>query len=102
MEELQELVGQVNRCLIKAQDSLLSNHGVTYENIEDVGCICDDLILLQNQIQSQTDSLAPSELININVPWTDGRYFPLTFWMSYYNIAVARIQKAINDYAEHI
>lgn len=102
LEDLEELVGQVNQCLLKTQDSLLSNNGVTDANIDYIGSIWDELGQLQNQIQYKTDNLPQSELMNINVSWVDGRYFPLAFWMNYYNIAVARIQKAINDYAERI
>lgn len=102
IEDVQELVGQINRQLSALQDTLVANNGATSENIVELGEIHERLAKLQNQVESKVNQLSSSKQAKLMVPWIDGRYFPYAMWVMSYNMAVNKLRIAVQRYANGI
>lgn len=102
IEEVQEIVGQINRQLLVLQDTLVANNGATINNIIELGEIHERLANLQNQLESKVNQLSSSKQAKLMVPWMDGRYFPYVMWAMSYNMAVNKLRLAVQRYANGI
>lgn len=102
IEDIQDLVGKINRELLTMQDSLVANHGATHDNIVELSEIHERLAKLQNQVEAKMDQLSSSKQAKLMVPWIDGRYFPFTMWAMSYNMAVNKLRMAVQKYANNI
>ena len=101
IEDIQEIVGNINRDLLQAEHSLVHNRGCNADNIEELGTICSNLQQKQTYLESLMSQISSTKLSNVNVPWVDGRYFPIVLWMGSYNMSIARIKKWMTDYARN-
>lgn len=97
-KQIQELISQLNRCLLRAQDSLLNNHGISDSNIVEMRNICEQMKSIQDRMQILLDGLSNIKMATIYVPWTDGRYYSLPMWMEYYNTCGTVIKNAMSEY----
>lgn len=102
IEDVQDLVGQINRQLSALQDTLVVHNGPTDDNIVEIGDIFNRLMSLQNRLEVKFNELPPSKQSKVNVPWVDGRYFPYVMWVMSYNMYVNRIKMAVQKYANGI
>ena len=102
VEDVQDLVGQINRQLSALQDTLVTHNGATNENIIELGEIHELLANLQNQMESKINRLSSSKQAKLMVPWIDGRYFPYVMWAMSYNMAVNKLRMAVQRYANSI
>ena len=102
IEDIQDLVGQINRQLSTLQDTLVANNGATNENIIELGEIHERLANLQNQVEAKVNQLSSSKQAKLTVPWMDGRYFPYVMWAMSYNMAVNKLRMAVQRYANGI
>lgn len=101
-EEIQELVGQMNRLLLRAQDSLVNNHGITDFNVSEIEDLSQRMKTVQDRMQALTNELSDAKVATLNAPWLDGRYFPLPMWIGSYNLCVAKIKNALIAYAKSL
>ena len=101
-EEIQELVGQMNRLLLQAQDSLVNNNGVTDFNVSEIEDLSQRMKTVQNRIEALSNELSDAKVATLNVSWLDGRYFPLPMWIGSYNLCVAKIKNALIAYAKSL
>ena len=98
-EEIQDLVGQMNRLLLRTQDSLVNNNGVTDLNVTEIEDLSQKMIIVHDHLLALSYELSNAKIATLNVPWLDGRYFPLPMWMGSYNLCVTKIQNALIAYA---
>lgn len=101
-DEIQELIGQMNRLLLRVQDSLVNNNGGTGFNISEIEDLSQRMNIVQNRIEVLSHELSDAKVATLNVPWLDGRYFPLPMWIASYNLCVTKIKNALIAYAQSL
>ncbi len=102
IEDIQDLVGKINRELLAMQDSLVANNGASNNNIAELIKIPERLAPLMKQVESKVDRLSSSKQAKLMVPWIDGRYFPFGMWAMSYNMALQKLGMAVQMYAEGV
>ena len=72
-EEIQDLVGQMNRLLLRTQDSLVNNNGVTDLNVTEIEDLSQKMIIVHDHI---------TRLYQMNYPMQKLQLFMFHGWMA--------------------